>query len=65
MRAPERYPYPRPRFRGYHDIDGRFVPFPIVDEVFERARRVRTRVLLRLTLDDAGELRGTLYTHGR
>ena len=62
MSALQQYTYPTPSFDGYVDSDGRFVPFPLVDEVFERARRLRTRVLLRLVLDDAGRLAGTLYT---
>ncbi len=61
----ERYPYPHPRFSGYRDQDGRFVPFPVVDEVFARARLTRTRVLLRLSLDERGELAGTLYTNAQ
>ncbi|MGE0384898.1 MAG: hypothetical protein AB7Q97_09235 [Gammaproteobacteria bacterium] len=62
MNALERQPIPTPGFPGYLDCDGRFVPFPLVDEVFDRARRLRTRILLRLVLNEDGELQGTLYT---
>ncbi|MCC7410172.1 MAG: hypothetical protein IT495_00855 [Gammaproteobacteria bacterium] len=63
MNLLDSYPFPQPAFGGYRDADGRFVPFPVVDEVFDRARRIRTRVLLRLVLTDNGELEGMLYTH--
>ncbi len=65
LAEPGRYPYPTPIFAGYTDTDGRFVPFALVDEVFGRARRLRTRVLLRLTLQESGQLEGTLYTSER
>jgi len=55
----------QPAFNGYHDADGRFVPFSMVDEVFSRARRLQTRVLLRLRLDEDDELQGILYTNSR
>jgi len=53
------------RFPGFNDPQGRFIPFSTVDEVFERAREVNARVLLRLVLNDAGELEGLLYTNAR
>ncbi len=55
----------QPAFEGYHDVDGRFVPFARVDEVFHRARRLRTRVLLRLRLDEQDQLEGILYTNAQ
>ncbi len=51
------------RYQGYRDLNGEFVPFELADEVFERAVRLGTRVLLRLELDDSGELLGTFYTN--
>jgi hypothetical protein len=54
---------PIPRYAGYRDSGGRFVPFALADEVFLRARTLNTRVLLRLTLTDHNELRGMLYTN--
>lgn len=54
-----------PRFPGFRDPQGRFVPFDVADEVFQRAREMRARVLLRLVLTDSGELQGLLYTNSR
>ena len=54
---------PIPRFHGYRDASGRFVPFDMADEVFTRARALGTRVLLRLNLNDGEELEGMLYTN--
>ncbi|MCP4230413.1 MAG: hypothetical protein GY771_09750 [bacterium] len=54
---------PIPRFPGYRDASGRFVPFDMADEVFHRARTLGTRVLLRLALNDEDELEGMLYTN--
>ena len=55
----------QPTYEGYHDADGRFVPFTMVDDVFNRARRLQTRVLLRLSLNEADELEGILYTNAQ
>lgn len=52
-----------PRFNGYRDAIGRFVPFTLADEVFVRAREVGARVLLRLELDREDQLCGMLYTN--
>lgn len=52
-----------PRYAGYYDLEGRFVSFAIVDQVFVRARSLRLRTLLCLELDDRGELKGTLYAN--
>jgi hypothetical protein len=54
---------PIPRYAGYRDSGGRFVPFAMADEVFMRARVLGTRVLLRLTLTEHDELQGMLYTN--
>jgi hypothetical protein len=51
------------RFTGYRDINGDFVPFSTSDEVFRRARKLGTRVLLRLELIEGGELSGLFYTN--
>ena len=55
----------QPKYDGYHDLDGRFVPFGVADEVFSRARNHGARVLLRLELNDAGQLQGLLYTNAK
>ena len=52
-----------PRFSGYRDAIGRFVPFALTDEVFTRARDIGARVLLRLELDGDDQLCGMLYTN--
>ncbi|MBT8446384.1 MAG: hypothetical protein KJO38_04490 [Gammaproteobacteria bacterium] len=54
-----------PRYPGYTDASGRFVPFSMADEVFERARSLGTRILLRLELNENNELEGMLYTNDR
>ncbi len=51
------------RFTGYTDINGDFVPFATSDEVFRRARKLGARVLLRLELNERGELAGLFYTN--
>jgi hypothetical protein len=51
-----------PRYRGFRDPQGRYISFATLDDVFERAREVRARILLRLELTDSGELVGVLYT---
>lgn len=53
------------RFQGYYDLDGRFVAFHLVDEVFERARSLKLRTLLCLELDESGKLQGSLYANFR
>lgn len=54
-----------PRYSGYYDLDGRFVPFELVDEVFARSRSLKLRTLLCLQLDEAGALKGSLYANFR
>lgn len=54
---------PAASFAGYRDINGDFVPFTTSDEVFRRARKLGTRVLLRLSLEEGGELAGLFYTN--
>jgi hypothetical protein len=51
------------RFDGYRDMNGDYVPFTTSDEVFRRARKLGTRVLLRLELGEGGELQGLFYTN--
>ncbi len=51
------------RFAGYRDLNGEFVSFTTSDEVFRRARRLGTRVLLRLELGAGDELQGLFYTN--
>ncbi|MEN9727697.1 MAG: hypothetical protein RL434_2063 [Pseudomonadota bacterium] len=51
------------RFDGYRDMNGDYVPFTTSDEVFRRARKLGTRVLLRLQLGQGGELEGLFYTN--
>jgi hypothetical protein len=53
------------RFNGYHDMNGEFVPFAMSDDVFRRANKLGTRVLLRLELSDKQQLRGLFYTNDR
>lgn len=55
----------QPRFSGYYDLDGRFVSFALVDEVFARARSLKLRTLLCLQLNESGELKGSLYANFR
>ena len=52
-----------PRYAGFVDPDGRYVPFEKADEVFARARKLHARVLLRLQINEEGELEGLLYTN--
>jgi hypothetical protein len=54
-----------PSYPGFVDTEGKFVPFSTADEVFKRARRLQTRVLLRLQLNEQGQLEGMLYTHAK
>jgi len=53
------------RFSGYRDMNGEFVPFTMSDEVFNRARKLGARVLLRLELSDGQESQGLFYTNDR
>ena len=52
-----------PRYAGFVDPDGRYVPFEMADEVFARARKLHARVLLRLQINEQGELEGLMYTN--
>ncbi|MGB1883645.1 MAG: hypothetical protein ACPHUF_07060 [Gammaproteobacteria bacterium] len=52
-----------PRFDGYQDLNGQYIPFETSDEVFSRARAIGARVLLRLQLNDDHQLEGTFYTN--
>ncbi|MCC6201547.1 MAG: hypothetical protein IT494_00915 [Gammaproteobacteria bacterium] len=52
-----------PRFSGYRDAIGRFVPFSLAEDVFMRARQLGARVLLRLELNADEQLCGMLYTN--
>ncbi len=54
-----------PRFAGYQDLNGEYIPFETADEVFSRARAIGARVLLRLELDEHQELKGIFYTNDR
>ena len=53
------------RKKGYQDLNGDFVPFSKADEVFNRARKLRCRVLLRLWLEGDNELHGLFYTNDK
>ncbi|MSQ67559.1 MAG: hypothetical protein EXR83_05120 [Gammaproteobacteria bacterium] len=50
------------RFAGFHDLNGQFVAFSTSDEVFERARKLGARVLLRLEIAPNQQLKGLFYT---
>lgn len=63
MRASRKIPRQPARFDGYRDMNGDYVPFATSDEVFRRARKLGTRVLLRLELGEGGELQGLFYTN--
>jgi hypothetical protein len=52
-----------PLFSGYIDRDRRHVSFIDAEEVFERARSIKLRTLLRLTLNEQGELEGLFYVN--
>lgn len=52
-----------PKYNGYTDREGRFVPFIRANEVFVRARSLGGRVLLRLTLDDNDNLHGNFVSN--
>ena len=62
---PSLEPVEWPRFDGYQDLNGQYIPFETADEVFSRARAIGARVLLRLQLNDDHELEGTFYTNDR
>jgi hypothetical protein len=51
------------RYKGFHDMNGDFVPFGTSDEVFRRARKLGARVLLRLEMGPGQELQGLFYTN--
>lgn len=51
------------RYTGYQDLNGEYIPFGTVDEVFSRARAIGARVLLRLELEERHELGGIFYTN--
>ena len=51
------------RFAGYMDDDGHFVPFTHADEALQRSRKFGVRTLLRLVLNNNGQLEGMLYTN--
>jgi len=63
MRASRKITPQPARFDGYRDMNGDYVPFSTSDEVFRRARKLGTRVLLRLELGEGNELRGLFYTN--
>jgi hypothetical protein len=63
MNAIPRHALPSPRFGGYRDLNGEYIPFATADEVFSRARAIGARVLLRLELTDKHELKGIFYTN--
>jgi hypothetical protein len=50
------------RFSGFHDLNGEFVTFGTSDAVFERARKLGARVLLRLEIAPNQQLKGLFYT---
>ncbi len=54
-----------PRYAGFVDPDGHYVPFEMADEVFARARKLHARVLLRLEINEDGKLEGLLYTNAQ
>jgi hypothetical protein len=51
------------RYKGFHDMNGDFVPFGTSDEVFRRASKLGARVLLRLEMGPGQELQGLFYTN--
>ncbi|MGH8647278.1 MAG: hypothetical protein ACREX4_23585 [Gammaproteobacteria bacterium] len=53
------------RFGGYRDNAGRFIPFSHADAAMRRAREIGIRMLLRLELNEQGNLEGVLHSNER
>ncbi|MGH8645789.1 MAG: hypothetical protein ACREV4_13575 [Gammaproteobacteria bacterium] len=53
------------RFGGYRDDEGRFIPFSHTDAAMWRAWEIGIRMLLRLELNEHGNLEGMLHSNER